>query len=314
MHAKMSEPVQFGTLKIAISAIGVVVSAACCYYVFTKLKLKKIIKGQLLGLCFHHVFVYFNLTLLFICQVIFNKLSKPVCTYFMIVGNSVYPGCQTLLSAISLSRFYITWCTKNMKYPKDWIMTTGTILAITLNFTCNIVAFALQAYFELPGMVATCSGFETKDSAFKTGWLLQVWLLSVSVAGIAGDLGLKRFLKQRQDESGEIQLVPWKSGFEQSEQGKDTIPMRATMLSFLTSVIFFIGAGTFILPALNENKQDVILMLMMAYGCGQVPLIIGLTVKLNQNKVGPQQPQQQLHFHEEPESDQPEACNDIANA
>ena len=34
----------------------------------------------------------------------------------------------------------------------------------------------------------------------------------------------------------------------------------------------------------------------------------------NQNKVGPQQPQQQLHFHEEPESDQPEACNDIANA
>ena len=300
----MSEPVQYGSLKILISAIGVEVSAACCYYVFTKLKLKKIIKGQLLGLCFHHVFVYFNLTLLFICQVIFNKLSKPVCTYFMIVGNSVYPGCQTLLSAISLSRFYITWCTKNMKYPKDWIMITGTILAVASNFAVNIVAFTLQAYFELPGFVATCSGFEAKDTTvFKTGWLLMGWIIVVSVSGIAGDLGLQRYLKRRQDESNEIQLVPWKSGFEQSEQSKDTIPMRATLISFLTTVIFFIGIV--INTAINNWTTDVVLSLLMVYGCAQVPLIIGLTVKLNKSKVAPQQPKQQLHFHDEPQPEEP---------
>ena len=300
----MSQPVEYGNLKIAISVIGVGVSALCCYYVYAKLKLKKIIKGQLLGLCFHHLIVYFNLTLLFIGQVIFNKLSKPICTYFMVVGNSVYPGCQTFLSAISLSRFYITWCTKNLKYPKDWIMITGTILAVASNFAVNIVAFTLQAYFELPGFVATCSGFEAKDTTvFKTGWLLMGWIIVVSVLGIAGDLGLQRYLKRRQDGSNEIQLVPWKSGFEQSEQSKDTIPMRATLISFLTTVIFFIGIV--INTAINNWTTDVVLSLLMVYGCAQVPLIIGLTVKLNKSKVAPQQPKQQLHFHDEPEPEEP---------
>lgn len=44
--------------KIIISITGVFISAFCSYYVYTKLKLKKVIKGQLLGMTIHHLLAY----------------------------------------------------------------------------------------------------------------------------------------------------------------------------------------------------------------------------------------------------------------
>ena len=61
-------------------------------------------------------------------------------------------------------------------------MITPTILAITLDLTVNTLAYTLQAYFELPGMVATCNGYEVKDS-IKTGWIIMAWICIVSVSG-----------------------------------------------------------------------------------------------------------------------------------
>ena len=66
------------------------------------------------------------------------------------------------------------------------------------------------------------------------------------------------------------------------------------MITFTTSIIFFIGL---IIITILGN-EDVIIILLL-YGCAQLPLIIGLTVKLNQKKIVPQQPQQQLNFHDE---------------
>ena len=76
----------------------------------------------------------------------------------------------------------MTWTTKSLKYPENWIMITSTILAITLDLTVNTLAYTLQAYFELPGMVATCNGYEVKDS-IKTGWIIMAWICIVSVSG-----------------------------------------------------------------------------------------------------------------------------------
>ena len=292
-------PKQDDKSKIFISTIGVFISALCCHYVYTRLKLKKIIKGQLLGMCIHHLVVYINISIFMICKFVFVDFSKAVCTYGMIWGVSLYSGCMTFLSAISISRFYITWTTKNLKYPKDWIMIICTVLAIIINYIVCTIAYSLQAYLELPGLVATCNGYKTQETVFQTGWIVTAWILMVSVSGITGDLGLKRYLNRRQNEGGDIQLVPWKSGFDQSEQSKDTIPMRATLLSFLTTFLFFIGMA--VNTTVNHAIEDVIVSLLLLYGCAQVPLIIALTVKLNQNKVAPQQPKQQLHFHDEPE-------------
>ena len=118
---------------------------------------------------------------------------------------------------------------------------------------------------------------------------------SVQISGIAGDLGLKKYLKTRMTiEKNNVQLVPWKSGDQITEQAKNTIPLRATLITFTTSIIFFIGL---IIITIFGNEDCIIILLL--YGCAQLPLIIGLTVKLNQKKIVPQQPQQQLNFHDE---------------
>ena len=282
--------------KIIISITGVFISAFCSYYVYTKLKLKKVIKGQLLGMTIHHLLAYLNISIILICKFVFGNFTKFVCTYGLVWGCSLYSGCQVFSSAISLSRFYMTWSTKSLKYPQNWIMITSTILAITLDLTLNTLAYTFQAYFELPGLVATCNGYETNEgSLFKSGWIIMAWICIVSVSGIAGDLGLKKYLKTRMTiEKNNVQLVPWKSGDQITEQAKNTIPLRATLITFTTSIIFFIGLN--IITILGN--EDVIIILLL-YGCAQLPLIIGLTVKLNQNKIAPQQPQQQLNFHDE---------------
>ena len=283
-------------IKIIISITGVFISAQSSCYVYTRLKLKKVIKGQLLGMAFHHLVSYLNISILLICKVVFVNPSKFLCTYGLVWTSSLYSGCQVFSSAISLSRFYMTWTTKRLKYPQNWIMITLTILAITFDLALNTLAHTLQATIELPGLVATCNGYEPKESIFKTGWIIMTWICIVSVSGIAGDLGLKKYLKTSMtNEVNNVQLIPWNSGDLASELAKNTIPLRATLITCTTSITFLI---TLIIITILGN-EGVIAFFYLVYGCAQLPLIIGLTVKLNQKKIGPQQPQQQLNFHDE---------------
>ena len=289
--------------KTVFCIIGLISSALCVHYIRTKLKLNKIIQWQLLGMAIHHLLVFINLLLVMIVKYCLNNLNKLLCVYGSVSTATLYSGCQVFSSAISLSRFYITWSTKKLKYPKSWIMVTSTIVAISMDLVVATLAFGAQAYFELPGMVADCNGFEVEDSALRTGLIVMVWIGLVSAAGIVGDLGLKRYLKAQQNEAQEIQLVPWKSGGDQvPEQSKATIPVRATLITFLTTSFFTVSS---IILITIVGYGHLIQVVMFAYGCVQVPLIIGLTVKLNQNKVVPQQPQQQLHFHDDYERSEP---------
>ena len=281
---------------IFITFIGVFISAFSIYFVYTRLKLKKVIKGQLLGMTIHHLVSYLNIAILLIYEVVFGNPSKLLCIYGSVWSSSLYSGCQVFSSAISLSRFYMTWMTKSLKSPQNWIMIALTILAITFDLTLNTLAHTLQAYFELPGIVANCNGYEPKESTFKTGWITMTWICIVSVSGIAGDLGLKRYLKSRMtNQVNNVQLVPWNNSKNAAELAKSTIPLRATLITCTTSITFFIAL---IIITILGN-QDLVALFYFLYGCAQLPLIIGLTVKLNQKKIVPQQPQQQLNFHDE---------------
>ena len=283
--------------KTIVSSFGVIISAFCVRYVHTKLKLNKIIQWQLLGMAIHHLLAFMNIFIAMIIKYCLGYLPKLVCVYGTVSTTTLYSGCQVFSSAISLSRFYIVWCTKKLKYPKDWIMIASTLLAIGMDLAVVTAIWGVQAYFELPGMIAVCNGFEVEDSAIRTGWIVIFWIGSVSALGVAGDIGLKRYLKARQNEGQEIQLVPWKSGGEHiPEESKATIPVRATLITFCNNFLFVVSVIIILTMAGYEHFTIVALF---AYGCVQVPLIIGLTVKLNQTKVAPQQPIQKLHFHDD---------------
>ena len=286
------------TIKTTVCFVGTIISALCTHFVHTKLKLNEIIQWQLLGMTIHHFLAFGIQVLVFVSKYIFGSLTKTSCTISFIWGTSLLSGCQVFSSAISLSRFYMTWSTKRMKYPKEWIMITSTVFGFCLNLALLTMAYALQAYYEMPGLVASCSGFEPKEG--RTGWIILTWILIVAVSGVIGDLGLIRFLKAKQNETSDVQLVPWKVYSNNTEQYKATIPVRATLISFLTTTVFivlFMPLWFWIFSA-NRHTIDTIFILWLIYACLQLPLIIGLTVKLNQKKVAPMQPPQQLTFHD----------------
>ena len=286
------------TIKTAVCFVGTIISALCTHFVHTKLKLNEIIQWQLLGMTIHHFLAFGIQVLVFVSKYIFGSLTKTSCTISFIWGTSLLSGCQVFSSAISLSRFYITWSTKRMKYARQWIMIASTVFGFCLNLALLTMVYTLQAYFEMPGLVASCSGFEPKEG--RTGWIILTWILIVAVSGVIGDLGLIRFLKAKQNETSDVQLVPWKVYSNNTEQYKATIPVRATLISFLTTTVFivlFMPLWFWIFSA-NRHTIDTIFILWLIYACLQLPLIIGLTVKLNQKKVAPMQPPQQLTFHD----------------
>lgn len=286
------------TIKTTVCFVGTIISALCTHFVHTKLKLNEIIQWQLLGMTIHHFLAFGIQVLVFVSKYIFGSLTKTSCTISFIWGTSLLSGCQVFSSAISLSRFYMTWSTKRMKYARQWIMIASTVFGFCLNLALLTMVYTLQAYFEMPGLVASCSGFEPKEG--RTGWIILTWILIVAVSGVIGDLGLIRFLKAKQNETSDVQLVPWKVYSNNTEQYKATIPVRATLISFLTTTVFivlFMPLWFWIFSA-NRHTIDTIFILWLIYACLQLPLIIGLTVKLNQKKVAPMQPPQQLTFHD----------------
>ena len=286
------------TIKTTVCFVGTIISALCTHFVHTKLKLNEIIQWQLLGMTIHHFLAFGIQVLVFVSKYIFGSLTKTSCTISFIWGTSLLSGCQVFSSAISLSRFYMTWSTKRMKYARQWIMIASTVFGFCLNLALLTMVYTLQAYFEMPGLVASCSGFEPKEG--RTGWIILTWILIVAVSGVIGDLGLIRFLKAKQNETSDVQLVPWKVYSSNTEQYKATIPVRATLISFLTTTVFivlFMPLWFWIFSA-NRHTIDTIFILWLIYACLQLPLIIGLTVKLNQKKVAPMQPPQQLTFHD----------------
>ena len=165
------------TLKTIVCFVGTFISALCSHFVYTKLKLNKIIQWQLLGMAIHHFIAFSIQVFILVFKYFFGSLTKSSCTIVLIWGTSLFSGCQVFSSAISISRFYMTWSTKRMKYAKNWIMITSTILAFCLDLALLTFAYTLQAYFEMPGMVASCSGFKPKEEYFRTGWINLTWML-----------------------------------------------------------------------------------------------------------------------------------------
>ena len=170
----------------------------------------------------------------------------------------------------------------------------------------------LQAYYENPGAITTCVRHGTdqeEDNAKKDnpngavmtrllpilGWILPI--LMIASLGIMADLALKKYLESKQSEGQEATLVPWKSGTNQAEPYKATIPIRATLLTVSTSLTWTLGLCP-VFFAMGFNQ--LVYIGLLAYEVVQVPMIIAWTAKLNRKvKPAPQMNLNQLHFHDE---------------
>lgn len=285
--------------QLLFALFGVLTSIYSCFFVVKKLELNKVIKGLLIGMTISQLVSFVNICIGLILIDWLDFRNKLSCYHSILWGSLLFSGSLIFNSAISLSRFYITWKTHLKKYPQSYPIIFGTTLVYTLNFTLSSSVMGIQAYYELPGAISVCSRLKTewaKNDTFKVRALpILVWILPIlliAFAGILGDLSLKTYLEFKQKAGHEATLVPWNS---QAEQYKATIPIRATLLTVSTSLIWTLG----LMPTFFAlGFQDVMFVGLLAYEVVQVPMIIAWTAKLN-NRVQPQLNLNQLHFHGE---------------
>lgn len=292
--------------QLFFALLGVFTSIYSCFYVVKKLELNKVIKGLLLGMTISQLVSFVNICIGLILIDWLDFRNKLSCYYSIFWGSLLFSGSLIFNSAISLSRFYITWKTHLKKYPQSSPIIFGTTLVYSSNFILSSSVMGIQAYYELPGAILVCSRLKTewvKNDTFTVRALpILVWIipiLLIAFAGILGDLSLKTYLEFKQKAGQEATLVPWKSNGRQAEQYKATIPIRATLLTVSTSLTWTFG----LMPTFFAlGFQDVMFVGLLAYEVVQVPMIIAWTAKLN-NRVQPQQQPQlnldELHFHDE---------------
>ena len=120
----------------------------------------------------------------------------------------------------------------------------------------------------------------------------------------SGDIGLKRYLKARQNEGQEIQLVPWKSG-----GSGDTIDFLVPVSATITSMILGIIGVVFFTMLMKGHNEDYLetwkysslstnLISMI-----QMPVMIGLTIRAAKHKKpAPVLPNGPM-FHEQSDDD-----------
>ena len=291
--------------QLFLAFLGLVTSIYSCYHVIRKLELNKVIKGLLIGMTVSQLVSFFNI---FICNIglIAGVRNTFVCFYSILSGTLLFSGSLIFNSSISWARFYITWKTHHQKYPKTFPIICGTTLVYFSNLINSTTVLGVQAYYENPGAITSCIRYNNtqdeeryKKSDVKIlpilAWILPILL--IACVGIVGDLALKNYLQTKQTTGQQATLVPWKSGPQQGEQYKATIPIRATLLTVSTSLTWTLGLCPIFL-AMGFNQF--VFIGLLAYEVIQVPMIIAWTAKLNRKvHPAPQMDLNQLHFHDE---------------
>ena len=92
------------------------------------------------------------------------------------------------------------------------------------------------------------------------------------------------FQKLKSNVGETVSLVPQKSITDQNEKFKSEVPLSSVLITLFTSMIFIVCLAVLLLPIGMEPERFVILI---TYGVLQVPLITGLTAKIEKNKVEP---------------------------
>ena len=175
----------------------------------------------------------------------------------------------------------MAWKSQNMERPKTALIVLISIFPCFVNYAMFGVILGGQAFDDWPGLVHVCMGDDAHMTAVDYGSVFVIWMVFVTVVGIIGDIYLRIFLKLKNHQDDHVALVPMDI-LDKDEEAINTIPVKSIMITICTSFAFILCLGLLILPIGMEAERFVVLI---CYGVLQVPLVIGITAKLDVNIV-----------------------------
>ena len=95
--------------QLLFALFGVLTSIYSCFFVVKKLELNKVIKGLLIGMTISQLVSFVNICIGLILIDWLDFRNKLSCYHSILWGSLLFSGSLIFNSAISLSRFYITW-------------------------------------------------------------------------------------------------------------------------------------------------------------------------------------------------------------
>ena len=173
------------------------------------------------------------------------------------------------------------------------------------NYLFSLVLTGLVSILELPGGITSCAGITVDGNP----WLMMInfgYHIFMILLGVWADLALNRYMKLKRNRGIEVKLVAWKVPSSnqtcvQDDNYKTNIPINATMIGTLSTVITFVCGISAIKyfddSDLNGGPYSCLIILSTIH----LPLILSLTIKHHKKqttKVAPTLPRT-LQFHEE---------------
>ena len=316
-----SDQVKISNLELASLCLATcyvfLLSIACLAYILTKLKLNKYIKAVLLAMTFINIVAC---SVMAIGQMIlmqepgsFNSTTKSNDTAlqdFELALNfcrmQIYPwhfisSSWLQGSTISMLRAYLANAAAKTRIPKWYLAIPMVTLATLFNY---LIPFGLSLSNEF---ISTSSGlkecvnnaeFEDEVSpSLKSHHMYFAYYVVVMGFGIFTDLWLYNFVKKRQEEPFQTQLVPWRS---RNDYENVSIPIRATIISTVSLVICLTLSPIIYISLMSDKNFLWIVMISCVVTSGSIPLLILLLSIKQQNQIIVSQPPPGLQFHEFP--------------
>ena len=176
-----------------------------------------------------------------------------------------------------------------MENPKTSLIIIISLFPSIANYAMFAAILGAQAFDDWPGLVHVCMGDDAEMTAVDYGSVFVIWMVFVTLAGIIGDIYLRIFLKLKNHQDDHVALVPVElepSMVNYDEQAINSIPVKSITITICTSCFFIFCLGLLLMPIGMEAERFVVLI---CYGVLQVPLVIGITAKLDKNKVNVEQ-------------------------
>ena len=131
--------------------------------------------------------------------------------------------------------------------------------------------------------------------------------IGICALGLYSDVCMY-FLLKSGNLTKETKLVAWKANTQKEDA---SVPIRATSIGLITFVICWLTAG--LAWKFSSEGTGIAVLLRLLWAIGLLPVLLGLAVKNQQKKVGPQPPQK-LQFHDqhfEMEQERPPRIRDL---
>ena len=202
-------------------------------------------------------------------------------------------------------RFYMTHRTENHRIydsKKILFVASGYLF---FNYLFSLVLNGLVSILELPGGITSCAGITVDGNP----WLMMInfgYHIFMILLGVWADLALNRYMKLKRNRGVEVKLVAWKVPSSnqtcvQDDNYKSNVPINATMIGTLSTVITFVCGISAIKYFDDSDLNAGPYSCLIIFSTIHLPLILSLTIKHHKKqttKVAPTLPRT-LQFHEE---------------